>query len=322
MQLMRLRQKSRCPAAILMLVAAPAILCSSRPSVLAQSPSSAYEASPGNEIAAENCMVKYIRNVNIPAEVEGKLIELKVEEGMRVSQGDVLAVIDDTSSKLALNLKLAEEKEASINAASDVNLRDALNSEKLALAEAESYRDLHSRGAVPMYEMRKKQLEAKRATLRIELADNEIDIKKAQFLAKKNERMIAEYEVDRRRIVAPFDGYVEMRIAQEGEWVQPGTPIITLVQLDKLRVEGDIDQFRYPGLVKTGMPVRVRVFREEDTANAIERKGVIGFVSSGLDLHNRYRVWVDIDNEPNSDGKAIKPGMKAEILVQVDQSAS
>lgn len=289
--------------------------------VAAQTPPLSY-GSPGTEIPAENCMVKYIRNVNIPAEVEGKLRELKVEEGMRVKKGDVLAVIDDTSPKLALELKLAEEKEARISAGSDVNLRDARNTEKLALAEADSYRELQRRNAVPLYEMRKKELEAKRATLRIELAENEVEIKDAQYEAKKNERMIAEYELQRRQITAPFDGYVEMRIAQEGEWVQPGSPIITLVKIDKLRVEGDIDQLKYPGLVTAGMPVRVRVFREKDTANAIERRGVIGFVSSGLDLNDRIRVWVDIENQPVGEGWAIKPGMKAEILVQTAQEAS
>lgn len=268
------------------------------------------------EIPAENCMVRYIRQVNIPAEVEGKLLELKIEEGMNVNKGDLLAIVDDTHAQLALNLRLAQEKEASLTAESDVNLRDAINAEKLALAEAESYRELYTKGAVPMYEMRKKELEAIRATLRIELAENERSIKEAQYLARRSERQIAEFEVDRRQITAPFDGYVEMRIAQLGEWVQPGTPIATVVMLDRLRVEGDVDALEYPRQITPGMPARVKVYNELDAGNAIEVGGKIGFVSSEIDLNNHYRVWVDIENQKIDNDWAIKPGMRAEIMVK------
>lgn len=273
------------------------------------------QASPGEEIFAENCIVKYIRNVNVPAEVEGKLTELKIEEGVAVDAGDVLAVIDDTSAQLALQLKLAEEREASLNATSDVNLRDAVNSEKLAIAEAESYRELFRKGAAPMYEMRKKELEADRATLRIELAQNDLDVKEAQYIAKRNERMIAEHEVKRRKVIAPFAGFVEMRIAQLGEWVQSGSPVATLVQLDRVRVEGDVNALLYARRVAPGMPVRVKVFSEQNPDNAITVQSKIGFVSSEIDLNHRVRVWAEIDNQKIGNDWAIKPGMRAELVV-------
>lgn len=268
------------------------------------------------DIPAENCMVKYIRHVNVPAEVEGKLLELKIEEGMSVQQGDVLAIIDDSLAQLALDLRRAQEKEASLNAESDVNLRDAMNAEKLALAEAESYRDLYKKGAVPLYEMRKKELEAIRQTLRIELAQNDLSIKEAQYIARRSERQIAEFEVERRKITAPFDGYIEMRIAQLGEWVQPGSPIATVVMLDRLRIEGDVDALGYARQITPGTPVRVKVYSEHDADNAIDVESTVGFVSSEIDLNNRYRIWVDVDNHRIKNDWAIKPGMRAEISVQ------
>ena len=63
-----------------------------------------------NEIRAENCMVKFINNVNVPAEVEVKLMELKFDEGSTVAAGEIMAVIDDTQAKFALELKKAEER--------------------------------------------------------------------------------------------------------------------------------------------------------------------------------------------------------------------
>ncbi|MCC9654453.1 efflux RND transporter periplasmic adaptor subunit [Rhodopirellula halodulae] len=266
---------------------------------------------------SQNCSVKFIRKVDIPAEVEGKLVELPIEEGMSVSKGDLLALVDDTSARLALEFKKAEEKEAQLNAANEVNLKDARNNEELARAEAESFRELYEKGATPYYEMKKKVLEAIRALLRIDLAEMQKKIAEAQYIAKRSEREIAEFELDRRRITALFDGYIEMRIAQLGEWVQPGSPIATLVQLDRLRVVGDISAIESNGMARAGAPVVVRVFNSADPDQDYETNAQLGFVSSEVDGLKRYRIWVDIDNRKDSNGNwMVKPGMDAEIIFQ------
>ena len=139
----------------------------------------------------------------------------------------------------------------------------------------------------------------------------------AQFIAKRNEREIAEFEQKRRRIIAPFDGYVETRIAQEGEWVQPGSPIATIVQLDRVRVEGVVNALEFKGRFQAGMPVKVRVFADSSDTEAVEVTGTIGFVSSELNLRGQVRVWADIDNRKDDSGAwIIKPGMQAEIIFQ------
>ncbi|TWT98925.1 efflux RND transporter periplasmic adaptor subunit [Neorhodopirellula pilleata] len=272
---------------------------------------------PVQRVVAENCSVKYIRNVNIPSEVEGKLIELNLEEGMNISAGDVLAIVDDTAAKLALELKKAEEKEAMLNADNDVNLQDALNSEELAQAEAESFRELYEKSAIPYYEMKKKDLEAIRAKLRIDLAQMQKKIAEAQYIAKRSEREIADYEQKRRRVLAPFDGYVENRIAQQGEWVQPGSPIATLVQLDRVRIEGVVNALEFKGRVRAGMPIRVRVFADSSDTQAYETDATVGFVSSELNLRGQVRVWADIQNQKDDSGAwIVKPGMQAEIVFE------
>lgn len=272
------------------------------------------------QLRAENCLVKTINNIRVPSPVDGMVTELLVTEGAHVQQGDLLARIDDTQAKLALSLRKAEEREAELNALNDVNLRDAQNAERTAKAEAEAFKELRREGAVPYWEMEKKVLEATRATLRIELAELEQDISKVQYVAKRSERELAEHELSRRQVTAPFNGYVELRIAQLGEWVQPGSPIIQLVQLDKLRVEGDIDALRYPGQVSRGTPAKVSIYtrsrRSEGALDkAVTMEGKVGFVSSEVDLNHRYRIWVEIDNEQVGEDWLFKPGMEAEITV-------
>ena len=267
------------------------------------------------EIRAENCVVKFIRQSSIPAEVEGKLVQLLVEEGDNVEAGQVIAVIDDTQAKLAVELKEAEEKEALLNATNEVNLKDAVNSEKLAKAEAKSFKLLHEQNAIPFYEFLKKELEAVRATLRIELAEMQGQIAKVQYKAKQSEREMTEHQLSKHQIKAEYGGFIETRNAHLGDWVQPGSPIADMVQLDRLRVEGVIDALRYRDQVYKGAPVKVIVYNGPSDGLPVTLSGKIGFVSSEIDLRDRVRIWVDVDNQKIGETWQIKPGMKAEILV-------
>ena len=306
------------PVAMIGSVAMASLLMAQNAIQPPRQPSMGETSSPS--LKAESCMVKLIRNVRVPAEVNGRIVEMKVTEGANVKAGDLLAVIDDTQAQLTLKFKEAEEREAELNASNDVNIRDAKNSAEAATAEAESYKQLRDQGATPYWEMKKKVLEADKAILRIELADLQQDTAKVQYIAKRTERELAAHELTKRRIVAPFDGFVESRIAQLGEWVEPGSPVLQLVELDTLRVEGDIDALRFPGRIKVGTPVQVLIYangdREKaDPATAIRFDAKIGFVSSEIDLANRYRIWVEIQNEPDGNDWTIKPGMEADIIV-------
>lgn len=266
-------------------------------------------------IQAQNCIVQYIEKVPIPARADGSLIKLTFKEGDTVTKDDVLAIIDDTAAKLAIELKKAELKEAMLNAANDVNIRNARNSAKLAKAEAESFKDLRKEGAIPFWEMKKKEFEADRADLAIELAEMNTKIAEVQMIAKRSELELAEFEMTRRKVLAPLTGQIEERIAQTGQWVQPGEPIATLIQMDKLRVEGDVDALRYPGQVRKGAPVEVMVYAAENQP-PIKFNGKLGYVSLEINSNDEYRVWVEVTNQKIGEDWLLKPGMKADIMIQ------
>ncbi len=283
--------------------------------------------SSSSAVQAQNCLVKTIQNIRVPAGAEGRITEMLAVEGANVKAGDVLALIDDTQAQLALRLRQAEEREAELNALNDINYRNAVKSEQLAKAEAEAYKELRRQGATPRWEMEKKILEADTAGLRIELAELQENVAKVQYIAKRTERELAEHELARRKIVAPFAGYIENRISQLGEWVQAGSPVLQLVQLDKLRVEGDIDALQHAGQIVRGTPVKVYIYTSRrasltsgtanttDTRDAVEIDGRIGFVSSEIDLNHRHRIWVEIENQQIGEEWVFKPGMEADIVV-------
>lgn len=275
------------------------------------------QTSPGEQIEAKNVFVQYINKVDIPATAEGQLLELRFEEGQTVNKDDVLAVIDDTAAQLALELKLAEEKEALFNASNTVNVRNAKNSKELAEAESQSFKKLHEQGALPYWEWQKKVFEAKRATLSIELAEMNQTIARIQRFGKVSERQIAEFELTRRKVKAPTTGFIERRIAQLGSWVQPGTPIATLIQMDRLRVEGDVDALLYPGHVRQGAEAQVVIYTSSDEEDSKTINGRLGFVSMEINSNDEYRVWVEIENQRTPAGDWLyKPGMQAKITIR------
>lgn len=278
---------------------------------------SAQEAAvPKRAHVVENCVVQYISKVDVPARAEGTLTVLKVDEGLTVEKDQVLAVIDDTAAQINVALKEAEEKEAILNATNEVNLNDAKNSEELARAEAEAYEELRRERAIPYWELEKKKLEAERALLRIDLAQMQKSIAEVQAFAKRQELALAQYELKRRQVVAPWGGFIESRRAQLGEWVQPGTPILTLIQMDKLRVEGDIDALASRSVVK-GTKVEVRIFDKDESSSSDQKpiEGTLGYVSMEVDLNGRHRVWVEIDNVKDDGVWRYKPGMTADIRI-------
>jgi RND family efflux transporter MFP subunit len=268
----------------------------------------------GDGIRAENCMVQYINKVDIAASAEGVLTSMNVEEGDAVTENDLMAVIDDTAAKLAVELKKAEEKDAMLTAANDVNLRDAKEAAKVAEAEARSFEELRKEGAIPYWEMEKKRLEAGRAKLRIELG--ELEQKKALVasIGKSTELEMAKFELTKRQITAPYTGIIEARMGQRGQWVQPGTPLATLIQMDKLRIEGDVDALRYAGQVRKGASVEVVIYNGPENGTRIN--STLGFVSMEIDLNNRYRVWVELENQKVETEWTFKPGMRAEIIIK------
>ncbi len=55
-----------------------------------------------------------------------------------------------------------------------------------------------------------------------------------------------EAEAARYRILAPIDGVVVARHADPGETVSPAAPLVTIVDLTRVRVEAEVDEFDVP----------------------------------------------------------------------------
>jgi membrane fusion protein (multidrug efflux system) len=120
---------------------------------------------------------------------------------------------------------------------------------------------------------------------------------------------LAQLDLDRTRIVAPFDGVVGSRLVGPGEWVKPETGLVPIAAIDKLQL-----LFLLPEpsmrLAQVGGTVHARVVAYPD-----ERfRGEVFFVSPSVDRATRRllaKAWI-----PNADHR-LKPGMFANVDVVV-----
>ncbi len=188
------------------------------------------------------------RDATVSSKVTGKVIEVDVEEGMRVEAGQILAKLD--ASNVETSLRLAEAQ---------------LDAGKARLGEIESNLALAERELARVTTAS----EANAATaIEVDRADALVRAITARLAQQRAEVIVAEREVaiwlqqlDDTIIRAPFAGVVTAKNAQPGEMISPmsvggftRTGICTLVDMQSLEIEVDVSE-SYINRVTAGQPV-------------------------------------------------------------------
>ena len=142
--------------------------------------------------------------------------------------------------------------------------------------------------------------------------EQEQQVAQANLEVAKSELAEAKLQLERRRLKAPFAATVVAVSRQPGEWLEPGSVVLRLIQLDRLRVEGFVaaDQ---AVLMAPGQRVRI-VFPE----NVVEPvSGEITFVSPEVEpVNQQVRIWAEFDNPE----KRIRPGLVTTMEVETTKS--
>lgn len=278
-------------------------------------PASAQDSAPsGQSISVDQCYVRLINEVNIPAEANGKLTLVDVDQGSAVKEGQLIATIDDQQAKLTVELKEAEELESKLKAENEVNILAAEAAMELAKTIADAFVDLASQNAAKQFDMKQKVLEAERSELAVELAKRTQQQEQALYKAKIAERKLAEFALSQRQIKAPFDGVIDRKSVSTGEWVEPGTPVLRIVDLQNLKVVGAVDSRHHDAQSLYGMPVAVDVKVREGVVKRFN--GRVRFVGLDVDINNRVQVEAEIENQLEGGNWVVLPGMPAAMHIQ------
>ena len=252
------------------------------------------------QVLTGNGYVTARRRATVSSKITGKVIEINVEEGKAVTQGQILARLDPSTAQAALSLAEAQADSARRQLAeSDVRLAEA----KVTLSRLAA---LLKDGIVTQADV-----DATRAN---------VDSIEARILAAKTQVVVAERQIalqktdiDNTIIRAPFSGIAISKDAQPGEMISPvsagggftRTGIGTIVDMSSLEVEVDVNE-AFIGRVQPKMPV-------ETTLNAYPDWKIPGDVIAIIPAADRGKATVKVRVSLKQKDARIVPDMGVRV---------
>src|SRR5262249_22568753 len=174
-----------------------------------------------------------------------------------------------------------------------------------------------------------KQVEAQRAAVALARANAEqIAARRSQVQTSQHmhaaaaaQRAKADVRLRYTEIKAPIDGIVNVRAVRAGEYVNPGQPVVTLINPDDLWVRADVEE-TYIDRVRLGDKLTVRL------PSGVEREGTVFY--RGLDASfatqrdvsrtkrdiKTFEVRLRVDNSD----RRLAVGMTAYVMLTVSPS--
>jgi HlyD family secretion protein len=177
------------------------------------------------------------RRATVSSKITGKVIEVNVEEGMAVSEGKILARLDDSSAQAALGLAQAQVAAAEHAVAENqIHLKQA----RVNLDRAQK---MLASGAGPETDVEQAQLDIDTTDARISLLGEQVKVAERQVT-------VAQTDLDNTIIRSPFSGIAITKDAQPGEMVSPvsagggftRTGICTVVDMKSLEIDVDVNE--------------------------------------------------------------------------------
>jgi len=235
------------------------------------------------------------RLTTLSARSAGRVAEIKADEGRNVERGETLVVLADPALRERINSLAARVRRTEAS---------------LAQAERELARNqkLMTDGFITMQMMERTRLEA--------------DVQSAALNEARASLAEQQRYLDEMTVRAPTAGTVLVRTIERGEWVQPGTPLYTLVDLSQLYLkiyvpEPDI------GKIVHDQPARVHIDAFPDRffpARVSKIANEAEFTPKNVETREErvklvFAVELALDENP---GGALKPGMPADAVVRLE----
>jgi HlyD family secretion protein len=298
---------------------------------------------PVNELALSGNIEAHESLVSF--KVPGRIVELPVEEGQQVEQGALLARVEDADSRqkvrideanvrvresnLALTLAGTREQEVK---ASQQTMKDAQADLEEKKMDNDRAQNLFSKDEISAQDRDLAATALKRAEASFKVAQvryneavegsrkEDIEIARANLNEANANLGLSQVNLGYAVLRAPSTGVITVRQAELGEVVAPGSPVVTLADLDHLWLRAYIAETDL-GSIHWGQDATVTT----DTYPGKRYHGRISFISPDAEFTPKsvqtnqervtlvYRIKIDLDN-PNHE---LKPGMPADAHIEL-----
>lgn len=254
--------------------------------------------------------------------VPGRVVEVLVERGDHVEEGQPLVRLRDTDFRLQQAAARAqlEQAEARLGAEQGnvptadqtAEVRTALANMELADEQLRRAEELAARGVYSQAQLDEARTRAATSREQHRLAIQNARGAAASLAAARVQLRQASTAVTDSIVRAPFAGEIANRNVSVGEYVGPQAQLITLVRVHPLRLELEIPEQRVLD-VRPGQAVEVRLDAVPDRPFA----GSVRYVSAAVGRQTRSLTVEAV--VPNEDG-VLRPGMFAQARIDLGRT--
>lgn len=192
----------------------------------------------------------------IAARTMGTVTELKVREGDRVKQGDLLLLIGDSQLSDRIKQTEAAEREAKEAVKSATAAKEAASARAdIAGTTLKRQQSLVAQNVGPQQNLDQAAAAQREATASRSQAEKAIEAASARLAQAEAAVRIVKADSG---VLAPYDGVVTARLIQAGSLANPGTPLLTIEKTEAFRADVSVPD-SLAGKIKAGDELRVAV---------------------------------------------------------------
>jgi RND family efflux transporter MFP subunit len=256
----------------------------------------------------------------VSSEVAGVVRKVFVELGQEVGVGQVVVKLDARELDLALQRAQSQLRQTEAQLGIDgVRIKEPLPDEQLssirmaianrddAMAQLRRAQKLKAQKLLSQADLDTAETRVKVTEANYQSAIETVQSLKATLQERRQAVELAIKKLNDTEIRASVAGQVAERFVQQGEYIRENTPVVTIVQMNPLKVKTAIQE-RYAGLVRPGLTVEFSV----ESAPGQKFFGKVSNVSPSVDQATRtFPVEILVDNKD----RRLKPGFFAKGLI-------
>ena len=272
--------------------------------------------------------------VVVSSEVEGKVEKVMADVGDKIAKGQPLVRIAPLELQLTSEQQQAtlEQARAKLGLSEkDTDIKDVSQVAEVKKAAADLYdadqnfkrnKELFEKGVIPQQSYDAAEARLKTAKANYDLAVQQVQNMRATIRQYSASANLAKKKLNDSTIHAPFGGFIKERTVAEGQYLKVQTPVMTIVDVDPLRVRLNVPE-KMTTWIKNGQLVTLTV----EAIPGRDFKGKIWRINPVVQQQTRmFEVEALIDNhdfvlKPGFFVKASFPSDKVDSILTVPQEA-
>ena len=255
------------------------------------------------------------RTIDVKSETTGNIVKINFNRGdyVKSNQESILISMEDRKELHNSFLKDLERlnKELIINKKNKDNLLNK-NKEQIKLYEIEyaSAKQLIDKGLSSKSKLSLASFNlanAKSSQVDINLNyESKLASLESEIVNTKSKIKNIEIDINKTNVFVPFDGIVNKKFVEIGDYVRPGDVLFTIVDLNPIKIQGYLSEFD-ESKVKLGTKAIV------ENANSITKVGNITFISPTAETTTRtFEITIEADNSDFN----FKSGITTSIIIK------